>query len=293
MRTMGMLVPIALIVIPATASAETWKAAAVLDREKSKMDRGNVADARCPQGPIPYTLDLTNNTFTATNSFGKMFSITVPADGVIKVTYKRAGKNRAPALGAQVTLEMTGNVKSRELEIFAADMACYYKLTPPSSLPLQASLPARGQMSDADYCRALTQKYQTYVVANMSISGDRTPNAVDGNIAIAQCEAGNTASGIPVLERKLRDAKVELPSLPRLRSLPAAAQMSDADYCQALVQKYKTYVVANMSIGSNHTPSAVAGDVAISQCEAGKTASGIPVLEHKLRDAKIDLPARG
>lgn len=70
---------------------------------------------------------------------------------------------------------------------------------------------ASAQASDADYCKALTQKYETYI-SNMSVG--RTPGSgtVDGNVAIAQCKAGNTASGIPVLERKLRDAKIDLPS---------------------------------------------------------------------------------
>ena len=48
----------------------------------------------------------------------------------------------------------------------------------------------------------------------------------------------------------------------------ASAQTTDADYCKALAQKYE-------------------------QCKAGNTASGIPVLEQKLRDARIDLPSRG
>jgi hypothetical protein len=297
MRHMGMLVPLAFIVIPTVVSAETWTAETVLDKEKSKSgtlsesDRGAIPDARCPGVRINYTLDLTDNTFTATSTYGQMFSIAVPADGVIKKTYKRVGYNRGPALGAGVTLEMTGNVKSRKLEIFEADMGCYYKLTAAPSLPLPPPPSARGQMSDADYCRALTQKYETYVVGNMSISSTHTPNTADGNVAVLQCEAGNTASGIPVLERKLRDAKVDLPSLPPPRSLPAAAQMSDADYCRALAQKYAIY----FSMGSSLSPTqnTAAGDIAISRCEAGDTASGIPVLERKLRDAKIDLPTRG
>lgn len=73
-------------------------------------------------------------------------------------------------------------------------------------LPVGAS----AQMSDAAYCQALTQKYQAYVA---NISGGRArPDTVDGSLAIEQCKAGNTAAGIPVLERRLRDAKVDLPS---------------------------------------------------------------------------------
>jgi len=37
------------------------------------------------------------------------------------------------------------------------------------------------------------------------------PGGLDGQVAMAQCKAGDTAGGIPVLERKLQDAKVSLP----------------------------------------------------------------------------------
>jgi hypothetical protein len=73
---------------------------------------------------ISYTLDLTGDTFTATSQYGKMFSTTVPADGVIRQTYKR------PASMGWWRFEMTGNVRSKELEIFMDNRHCYYKLTP-------------------------------------------------------------------------------------------------------------------------------------------------------------------
>jgi hypothetical protein len=69
---------------------------------------------------------------------------------------------------------------------------------------------ASAQMSDADYCRALTEKYETYI-ANMSIGHTAGSPNIDGSVAIAQCKEGNTAAGIPVLERKLRAARIDLP----------------------------------------------------------------------------------
>src|SRR5580692_7717710 len=227
MRNMGMLIPIAFIVIISrVVSAETWKAYTVLDEEKSKSWReleGATFGQRglCTKVPIRYTLELADNTFTATSSFGKMFSIPVPADGVIKKSYKRAGLTKP--------LEMTGNVKSRELEIFEPDMGCYFKLTPESSPPPPLPWSRPAGMSEADYCRALTQNYQTYV-ADRTAGGLLPPNRVDGDVAIAQCVAGNTAPGIAVLESKLRDAKVDMSTMPRRPSRPAAPQMSDADY---------------------------------------------------------------
>ncbi len=67
-----------------------------------------------------------------------------------------------------------------------------------------------AQTSDANYCRALTQKYEAYI---SSRTAGRTPGqgTVDGSVAIEQCKAGDTASAIPVLEHKLRDARIDLP----------------------------------------------------------------------------------
>jgi hypothetical protein len=118
MRNMGMFILIAVIVIiPSVVSAEMWTAHTTLEKEKS-------TSARCGEVAISYTLNLTDKTFTATSEYGKMFSITVPADGVIKQTYKRPGGT------GWWRLEMTGNVRSRELEIFVDNWHCYYKLTP-------------------------------------------------------------------------------------------------------------------------------------------------------------------
>lgn len=76
-------------------------------------------------------------------------------------------------------------------------------------------------------------------------------------------------------------------------SLPVAtlAQSPDAAYCGALIQKYYRYVIKINSQSPN--TGSLDGNVAVEQCRAGKTASGIPVLEQKLRNAGIELPARG
>jgi hypothetical protein len=97
MRNMGMLVAIAFIVIPTVASAETWTAHTIFEEEKSMSGR------TCPEEAVSYTLDLTDNTFTATSQHGKMFSVTVPPDGVINTTYKRVAEGTK-----WVTLRMTG-----------------------------------------------------------------------------------------------------------------------------------------------------------------------------------------
>lgn len=72
------------------------------------------------------------------------------------------------------------------------------------------ALTASAQSSDAAYCQALTEKYQAYI-ANMNAGRTPQPGTVDARVAIEQCQAGNAAAGIPVLEKKLRDAKITLP----------------------------------------------------------------------------------
>jgi hypothetical protein len=75
-----------------------------------------------------------------------------------------------------------------------------------------AALPtgAAGQTTDASYCLALSQKYLAYV-GDMSNSRSLSPGSVDAQVAIEQCKAGKTAAAIPVLEKKLRDARIDLP----------------------------------------------------------------------------------
>ena len=72
----------------------------------------------------------------------------------------------------------------------------------------------------------------------------------------------------------------------------AALAQSDAAYCKALSEKYEAYL-ANMSTGRSPQPDSVDGRVALEQCRAGNSAAAIPILEQKLRNAKIDLPSRG
>jgi len=77
-------------------------------------------------------------------------------------------------------------------------------------LAVSISSAALAQADDTAYCGALIQKFQRYVIKINS----QSPNtgSLDGNVAVEQCRAGNTAAGIPVLEKKLRGARVELPA---------------------------------------------------------------------------------
>jgi hypothetical protein len=72
----------------------------------------------------------------------------------------------------------------------------------------------------------------------------------------------------------------------------AEGQANDRRYCDALIQKYRTYV-SDPNQGRSPTVPNVTYEVAISKCGAGDTAAGIPLLEKALRGAKIDVPQRG
>ena len=77
--------------------------------------------------------------------------------------------------------------------------------------PLAAQPQDKRPMSDSDYCAALSERYVRYV--GRSEAGPDSPVRpdVNGGVALAQCKEGNFATAIPILERKLTNAKVELP----------------------------------------------------------------------------------
>jgi hypothetical protein len=66
-------------------------------------------------------------------------------------------------------------------------------------LPFAAS----AQSDDAKYCQALIDKFRDVESSN---SGN-----VDIPIAMAACAKGDTATGIPIMEKALRARKVTLP----------------------------------------------------------------------------------
>ena len=79
-------------------------------------------------------------------------------------------------------------------------------------LSLTAEVHAQAQAptatDDMAYCAQLSALYRRYL-GNTS-EGKTFPD-VSAAAAIDQCERGNTAAGIPALEKKLRDARFTLP----------------------------------------------------------------------------------
>ena len=71
------------------------------------------------------------------------------------------------------------------------------------------ALPAApAQADDAAYCAELSGIYRRYL--GKTSEGRPFPD-VTVSVAMDACTRGNTAAGIPVLEKRLRDARIELP----------------------------------------------------------------------------------
>jgi hypothetical protein len=70
----------------------------------------------------------------------------------------------------------------------------------------------------AAYCSTFAQTYAEYVGSVPSWLGGNFRGgeaaALDARVAIAQCQDGNYAGGIPTLRQKLRDARVPVPPPP-------------------------------------------------------------------------------
>jgi hypothetical protein len=81
------------------------------------------------------------------------------------------------------------------------------KLLPAFGLCLVLSAQAHAQSNDMAYCAELSDLYRRYL-GNV---GERQFPDVAASVAMEDCRKGNTAAGIPVLEKKLRDARFTLP----------------------------------------------------------------------------------
>ena len=69
----------------------------------------------------------------------------------------------------------------------------------------------------------------------------------------------------------------------------ALGQSDDAAYCAALTNTYRRYL--GNSAEGKMVPD-VSVSIAIDNCQKGKFAEGIPVLEKRLRDGRFTLPKR-
>ena len=71
-----------------------------------------------------------------------------------------------------------------------------------------------GSAADRKYCAALSDLYVRYVGTSEFSPSSMDRTDLEGRLALSKCQAGDTATGIPILERKLRNARVSLPARP-------------------------------------------------------------------------------
>lgn len=79
----------------------------------------------------------------------------------------------------------------------------------PALVLLMLSLPTATRADDAAYCAAMGNLAWRYIAAS-AIDGTSKPD-LETKAAIEECDKGNYAAGISVLERKLRDNHITLP----------------------------------------------------------------------------------
>jgi hypothetical protein len=75
----------------------------------------------------------------------------------------------------------------------------------------QSSGQSSGQSSDASYCTSLSDTYNRYVRTTGS-RGAKSTVPTDVGTAMTHCSTSEASGAIPVLERALKDAKIDLPS---------------------------------------------------------------------------------
>src|SRR5512139_1550499 len=113
------------------------------------------------------------------------------------------------ALGAMAALAVAGCTTTTGGQGGGYAGAGLQPATPPPGMT-----PAQG----AAYCSKLAQAYAEYVGTVGGYLGGATTGGeaadLDARVAIANCQDGNYASGIPVLQQKLRDARVTVPPPP-------------------------------------------------------------------------------
>jgi hypothetical protein len=81
------------------------------------------------------------------------------------------------------------------------------------AVPAAAQAQSTSSAADLRYCAALSDKYARYVgISEFSTRRGAGRGTAEDHLAVARCQEGDAASAIPVLERKLRDAKVDLPA---------------------------------------------------------------------------------
>jgi hypothetical protein len=118
MRTLVALIVLGVAGAAPLALADTWRA-------KPTLEPGSPPD--CKDADVSHLLfDLadTGNELSVKTSSGAAFSAPIGPDSSVKTTFT------LPVGAKSLSIELTGNVKTRELEAFNSRYSCRFKLTP-------------------------------------------------------------------------------------------------------------------------------------------------------------------
>jgi hypothetical protein len=118
MRTLAALVVLAMIGAAPLALAEAWRA-------KPTLEQGAPPD--CKEANVSnlfFDLADTGNEFSVKTSSGEAFSAPIRPDGSVETTLT------VPVGKRNLSVDLTGNVKTREMEVFNKQYSCRFKLTP-------------------------------------------------------------------------------------------------------------------------------------------------------------------
>ena len=78
-----------------------------------------------------------------------------------------------------------------------------------AALALALPIAASAQSGDTKYCSALADQYKRYVGAD-DVRSKQATVPIDTSVALTKCQS-DPARSIPVLEKALRDSRVDLP----------------------------------------------------------------------------------
>jgi hypothetical protein len=118
MRTLAALIVLGVVGAAPPALAEAWRA-------KPALEPGSPPD--CKEADVSHLFfDLTDtgNELSVKTSSGEAFSAPIDPDGFVKTTFI------LPVGLKSLSVDLTGNVKTRELEAFNTRYSCRFKLTP-------------------------------------------------------------------------------------------------------------------------------------------------------------------
>ena len=118
MRTLVALALLGIIGAAPLALAEAWRAKPVLELG---------APPNCKEADVSnlfFDLADTGNELSVKTSSGAAFSAPIGPDSSVKTTFT------LPVGAKSLSIELTGNVKTRELEAFNSRYSCRFKLTP-------------------------------------------------------------------------------------------------------------------------------------------------------------------